>query len=196
MTNIEAILSKVPGTKLDVKYFATIEEARAWLQRPGPTPRPSWKQSRTSKGGELSTYSAGDVHMDERWLFIGWDRACRCVYAEFKAFATSAEFREGTAKILDVIREKYAIALVSDNRRLEGVAPHDQLWIRDTWVPMAVAAGLTRIAVVVAHSGLGKIASEEIFAQIGAATFATCTFDSLPAAMSWAGGEAGLNPSQ
>jgi hypothetical protein len=34
MTNIEAILSKVPGTKLDVKYFATIEEARAWLQRP------------------------------------------------------------------------------------------------------------------------------------------------------------------
>jgi hypothetical protein len=34
MTNIEAILSKVPGTKLDVKYFTTIEEARAWLQRP------------------------------------------------------------------------------------------------------------------------------------------------------------------
>jgi hypothetical protein len=74
-------------------------------------------------------------------LFIGWDRACRCVYAEFKAFATSAEFREGTAKLLDVIREKHAVALVSNNRRLEGVATHDQLWIRDTWVPMAVAAG-------------------------------------------------------
>jgi hypothetical protein len=73
--------------------------------------------------------------MDERWLFIGWDRACRCAYAEFKAFANSAEFREGTAKILDVIREKHAIALVSDNRRLEGVATHDQLWIRDTWAP-------------------------------------------------------------
>jgi hypothetical protein len=31
MTNIEAILSKVA---LDIKYFATIEEARAWLMRP------------------------------------------------------------------------------------------------------------------------------------------------------------------
>jgi hypothetical protein len=52
---------------------------------------------------------------------------------------------------------------------------------------MAVAAGLARIAVVVARSGLGKIASEEILAQIGPAKFATRTFDSLPAAMSWAG---------
>jgi SpoIIAA-like len=34
MTTIEAILSRVPGTELDVKYFATIEEARAWLLRP------------------------------------------------------------------------------------------------------------------------------------------------------------------
>jgi hypothetical protein len=140
-----------------------------------------------SSGEGLTTYSAGDIHLDERWLFIGWNRSCRCVYAEFKAFATSAEFRDGTAKILDVIREKHAIALVSDNRRLEGVATHDQLWIRDSWVPMAVAAGLTRIAVVMAHSGLGKIASEEILAQIGDAKFATRTFDSLPAAMSWAG---------
>ncbi|MHB8612409.1 MAG: SpoIIAA family protein [Candidatus Dormibacteraceae bacterium] len=34
MMNVEAILSRVPGTKLDIAYFATIEEARAWLSRP------------------------------------------------------------------------------------------------------------------------------------------------------------------
>jgi hypothetical protein len=34
MMNVEAILSRVPGTKLDIAYFATIEEARAWLARP------------------------------------------------------------------------------------------------------------------------------------------------------------------
>jgi hypothetical protein len=137
----------------------------------------------------LSTPSAGDVHLDEPWLSIAWDPACGCVYAEFKAFANSADFRDGTARILDVIRQRHAMALVSDNRRLEGVATHDQLWIRDTWVPMAVEAGLTRIAVVVAHRGLGKIASEEILAQIGDAKFTTRTFDSLPDAMKWAADE-------
>jgi hypothetical protein len=144
----------------------------------------------------LSTPAAGDVFMDEPWLLITWDREFRCVRAEFKAFANSADFRDGAARILDVIREKHAAALVSDNRRLEGVEAHDQLWIRDSWVPMAVAAGLTRIAVVVARAGLGKIASEEILAQIGNAKFTTRTFDSLPPAMKWAGGEAGHTTSQ
>ena len=136
-----------------------------------------------------STSAASDVHLDQPYLSIRWDRGCRCVYAEFKAFANSAEFRDGTTHILDAIKARHATSLVSDNRRLEGVATHDQLWIRDTWVPMAVAAGLNRIAVVVAHSGLGKIATEEILSRIGDAKFATRTFESLGDAMSWVGGQ-------
>jgi hypothetical protein len=34
MMNVEAILSRVPGTQLDIGYFATIAEARDWLVRP------------------------------------------------------------------------------------------------------------------------------------------------------------------
>jgi stage II sporulation SpoAA-like protein len=34
MMNVQEIMSRIPGTKLDVAYFATIEEARAWLSRP------------------------------------------------------------------------------------------------------------------------------------------------------------------
>jgi hypothetical protein len=33
MMNVEAILSRVPDTALDIEYFETIEEARAWLTR-------------------------------------------------------------------------------------------------------------------------------------------------------------------
>jgi hypothetical protein len=111
------------------------------------------------------------------------------VYAEFKAFANSADFRSGTMKILEPIREKRATLLVSDNRRLEGVTNEDQLWIRDTWIPLAVAAGLKRIAVVVAHHGLGKIATEEILSRMGDKTFATRTFDSLEQAFKWVVGD-------
>jgi hypothetical protein len=44
--------------------------------------------------------------------------------------------------ILDAIRKRSVAALVSDNRGLEGVADQEQLWLRDTWMPLAVDAGV------------------------------------------------------
>jgi 3D (Asp-Asp-Asp) domain-containing protein len=32
--NVKDIMSRVPGTRLDVAYFATLEEARSWLKGP------------------------------------------------------------------------------------------------------------------------------------------------------------------
>ena len=75
----------------------------------------------------MSSAAPVDVLLDEPWLSIRWDRLHGCVRAEFKCFATSAEFRGGTTKILDAIRARGATAVVSDNRRLEGVTNLDQL---------------------------------------------------------------------
>ena len=133
----------------------------------------------------MSASRPGDTYLNERWLSIQWDAEYRCVHAEFKAFANSAEFRAGSMKILEAIKDKRSTSLVVDNRRLEGVATEDQLWLRDTWVPLAVAAGLQRIAVVVAHHGLGRIATEQILSQIGQTTFATRTFTTVSEATEW-----------
>jgi hypothetical protein len=76
--------------------------------------------------------------------------------------------------------------LVSDNRRLEGVADQDQLWLRDTWMPQAVEAGVKRIAVVLPHHGLGKVASEDIIGRFGKAAFVTRTFNEPSEATEWA----------
>lgn len=133
----------------------------------------------------MSSTHSGDVHLDEPWLTITWDGEHRWVYAEFKRFANSTEFRAGVMRIIDAIRQRHAAALISDNRRLEGVVYEDQLWLRDTWVPMAVASGIKRIGVVVAHQGLGKIATEEIIGRLGKTEFATRTFESVSDAQKW-----------
>lgn len=135
--------------------------------------------------------SPNDVYADEPWLTIRWDREHQYVHAEWKGFCNSPQFRDGTLKILAAIRDKHSVALVSDNRRLEGVVDQDQLWLRDTWVPVAVAAGLRRIAVLVARQGLGKIASEEIIGKFGKTAFTTRMFDSVAEAESWAAGDQG-----
>jgi hypothetical protein len=118
-------------------------------------------------------------------MSIRWDDTHKCIHAEFKAFANSSEFRTGMLTILDATWDRQAASLVSDNRKLEGVANQDQLWLRDTWVPLAVAAGVKRIAVVLGSRGLGKVASEEIIRLLGKTLFVTKTFDSLTSANDW-----------
>jgi hypothetical protein len=127
------------------------------------------------------------ILFNEPWLSIRWNSELRCVHAEYKAFATSAEFRSGTMAILEAIRAKRSAALVSDNRRLELVTSDDQSWVRDTWTPEAAQAGLQRIAVVLPHHGLGKFASQAILSQMSEAIFTTKTFSSPDDAMAWVG---------
>jgi hypothetical protein len=134
----------------------------------------------------VSSSSKRGTFADEPWLTVEWDRDHNCVYAEWKGFANSAEFRASLLRIVEAVRDHKASALVSDNRRLEGVIGADQLWIRDTWTPLAVASGLKRIAAVVARRGLGKIATEEILGQIGQTAFATRSFTTVSEATEWA----------
>jgi hypothetical protein len=134
----------------------------------------------------VSPSSKGGVSADEPWLSVQADRESRCVYAEWRGFANSSEFRASLLRILEAITSIGAAALVSDNRRLEGVAEQDQLWIRDTWTPLAANSGLKRIAVVVPQRGLGKIASDQILTQVGMRAFSTRTFTTVSEAMEWA----------
>lgn len=131
----------------------------------------------------------GDVYADDPWVSIRWDREHGFVYSDWKGFCNSAELRAGMMKIIDAIRDHHSPSLVSDNRRLELVTDEDQLWIRDSWTPLAVAIGLKRIAVVLAQRGLGKIASEAVLSQIGKTAFVTRTFGTTSEAIQWVVGE-------
>jgi hypothetical protein len=125
------------------------------------------------------------LDLNEPWLSIRWNAQLRCVHVEFKAFATGAEFRLGAVAIVDAIRINRTPALITDNRLLDVVTSQDQLWIRDTWTPLAVKAGLKRIAVVLSQNGLGKSGSQAILSQTGNATFNTQTFGSVEGALAW-----------
>jgi hypothetical protein len=168
----EAALANLTG-EVRKSWEARIEQQRA---QP-PTLRDHLKVSHSE-----------DVHLSEPWLSIHWDSAGRYILADFKGFCNSGEFRAGTLQILAAIRARGASALISDNRGLEGVSIRDQLWLRDTWMPEAVVAGIRRIAVVLAHHGLGKVASTDIISKFGQTEFVTRTFESLPEAISWVSG--------
>jgi predicted transcriptional regulator len=128
-----------------------------------------------------------DVYVDEPWLHIHWDSVHSCVHSVWKGFANSAEFRAGLLKGLQAVREKRASGYVSDTRMIKVIVRDDQKWAQETVIPLMVAAGLERMALVTAASGLGKLTVEEIVDMVDNKGLLMRTFDSMPAALRWVG---------
>jgi hypothetical protein len=150
--------------------------------------------SRRPRPGALRcTFSIGmtsptdDVYLDEPWLLMRWDGEHRCVFAEWKAFATSSEFQGALKKALEVVEQRHAVSFVNDTRKLELVSDEDQRWLRYTWGPLVVQAGVKRLAVVIAQHGLSRMAIEEMMesAPTTDSRLESRTFDSVADAFKW-----------
>jgi hypothetical protein len=114
-----------------------------------------------------------------------WDRTHNCVVSVWKGFANSAEFRAALGKGLQAIGERHALGYVSDTRKIKVIVHEDQKWANETLIPLMGAAGLKRLALVTADTGLGKVTVEEIVKMVDNKPLLMRTFDSMPAAMRW-----------
>jgi hypothetical protein len=88
-------------------------------------------------------------------------------------------------KGIRAISDHKAVAYVSDARKLKVIVPEDQAWIKETWMPRAVQAGLKRLAFVTAPTGLGKMTIEDVSGLVDDNGLQSCTFDSMSAARQW-----------
>ena len=120
---------------------------------------------------------------------MSWDEARKTLNADWKGFFNTVEFRDAATKLVEEIKARRATSTVCDIQKLEVVIHTDQLWIRDTWVPLALASGLKRIAVVVALRGLAKFAAEAMIRLVGRTGIETRLFNSCDDAMKWVDAE-------
>lgn len=133
----------------------------------------------------LSIKPTLDVYVDEAYLSIRWDRVHQHVHTEWKAFANSAELRSGLLKGIRAIKEHRATAYVSDARKLKVIVHEDQTWAKEIWMPLAIQAGLKRLAFVTAPTGLGKLTVEDVVGLVDDHGLQSRTFDSMAAARQW-----------
>ena len=100
--------------------------------------------------------------------------------------ATSTEFRAALLTGLRAIRERSIAGYVSDARKARIFLTADELWARDVSLLEALSAGLKRMAMVTAESGLGKAIIEDFAKQVDRHGLAMRKFDSVAAATVWA----------
>jgi hypothetical protein len=127
------------------------------------------------------------VYIDEPFLLMRWDDEHKCVFVQWRSVATSAQFRDVLTKVLAVARDNHACRFVSDTRNLELITDQDQRWMLNTWAPLAIEAGLQKVAVVIAQHWLGRMGIERIFnGQPDASDqLRSRKFDSVTGALLW-----------
>jgi hypothetical protein len=145
----------------------------------------SRSENRVLSSRYVSVAPVGDFYLDEPWVSIRWDGVHNYVHTEWKAFANSAEFRAALMKVLDVVRDKRAVSYLSDTRKVKVIVHDDQAWANEVWVPLLVAAGLKRFALVTAASGLGKVTVEEVVKLVDNRGVLMRSFASVDDARSW-----------
>lgn len=130
-----------------------------------------------------------EILMDTPWLLMSWDGTHRCVVAEWKAFATHSEFQGALMKAVEALADRKADGFVNDIRKLESVNDEDRRWLRQTWAPLALAAGAKRIAVVAARYGLARFAIDEMHGESRDPILDWRIFTTMSDALEWIAGE-------
>jgi hypothetical protein len=88
-------------------------------------------------------------------------------------------------KGIQAISDNHAMAYVSDARKLKVIVHEDQRWVQEKWLPLAIQAGLKRLAFVTAGTGLGKATIEDTVVLVDNHGLESRTFSSVDAARHW-----------
>src|ERR1700730_7270038 len=141
----------------------------------------------------MTAQSAADVHpggdevyLDEPYLSIRWRSVPQILFAEWKGFATSAEMRAALLTGVRAIRERHVVGYVSDARKAKVFLSDDEKWAMTVWLPLAVDAGLQRMAIVTAESGLARPIFPDVAHQLDIHGLSMRTSDSVANAPVWA----------
>ncbi len=93
-------------------------------------------------------------------------------------------------KGIQAITDNRAAAYVSDARKLRVIVHEDQKWIQEKWMPLAMQAGLKRLAFVTADTGLGRLTIQDVVILVDHHGLESRTFASVAAARNWVAGVA------
>lgn len=94
-------------------------------------------------------------------------------------------FRIHANRALDMIRRARPRAVMADAADLAGIAPDDQQWLCDVWLPAAAALGVTAAAVVLPRHEPGRAAVEQVNDGARGLRLAVAGFEARPSAAAW-----------
>jgi hypothetical protein len=121
---------------------------------------------------------------------VRWEPEGKLVLVEWEGWSNSKEFAALLAAELQALTENHGSLLLADCRRQRVLSPADQA--RDKqWLPLAIAAGLRRFAVVLPTSGLATTNIRDRLGTAPGGTLDIAYFATVDEAGTWLIGNPG-----
>jgi hypothetical protein len=116
---------------------------------------------------------------------VRWDQAARLVFVEWEGWADSKEFMELLDAEVQALRDHRGSRVLADCRQQKVINPADQERAARDWLPLALAAGLKRFAVVLPRSGLAEMNIRDQMGKIPADLLQVAFFATVEEAKVW-----------
>lgn len=96
------------------------------------------------------------VYHEDPFMDVHWHDDVRIPRLCWKRFSATGAYRRAMDKLIDLASEKQARVCWLDLEDLSVVDKDDQIWIKETWLPRTVQAGIKHIAVTMPSTPLAK----------------------------------------
>lgn len=118
---------------------------------------------------------------------IYFDQSIGAVVMEWKGYATSDQFKEGTEYMLRTLAANNAHKVLADIKDMVIIGMEDQQWLDTNFLPRAMQAGFEAIAIVKPDYYFNKVAVESISYKISKDKLTINFFDNAAEAKEWLG---------
>ena len=115
---------------------------------------------------------------------VKWDAASQAAHMEWQGWAAPAEFRAANDALVQAITDHHSSKVLGDSRQVKVMQQADQDWVNGDWFPRILAAGLTRMALVLPKSGLAKMNIDDMVSRV-ADRLDVAYFETLDDARAW-----------
>lgn len=108
-----------------------------------------------------------------------------CVVMEWKGYATSEQFREGTELMLNSLIKNKTTKVLADIQDMVIIGTEDQHWLNSLFLPRAMQFGFKSVAIIKPNSYFNKVAVESVSDKINKEELAINFFESKQHATEW-----------
>jgi hypothetical protein len=129
---------------------------------------------------------AGDVFYNQPGVaVVTWEAAIGAARIEWQGWANPTEFAAANDAIITALKRHRGTKALGDGRNMKVIQQSDQDWIIQSWFPRAIAAGMTRLAVILSKSGLAQMIIEDLVARVPGNKLDVAYFATAKEATAW-----------
>jgi hypothetical protein len=116
---------------------------------------------------------------------VTWDPTCSAARIEWQGWADPTEFAAASNAIIRALMEHRGSSALGDCQNMRAIQQSDQDWASSDWMPRILAAGLTRMALVIAKSGLAQMNVEDVISKVPGTKLSVAYFATVREASEW-----------